>query len=132
MPEAVTINQEELQRRYAAAFDKDEWLASLNRTLAGRGPLRQQRIDTLKAEIARFQLERNAELKEAHKHRNLARLAKGKINKIVSRIHQAQKTDKAEKAIRKKILRRKLTIKRLVAARLQIETAKKLRSTLKL
>lgn len=132
MPDAVTIDRAELDRRLAAAFEKDEWLASLGKTLAGRATLRQQRIESFKVEIVQFQTERSRELGEAHKHRNLARLIKGKINTTVKRINQTQKTDKTEKATRKKIIQRQRTIRQLVKARLQIEVSKHLRRTLKL
>lgn len=132
MSQVATIDREALSRRLTEAFEKDEYIGTLNQVLAKRAQVRQGRIDALKVVVAQHQTERATELKEAHKHRNLARLAKGKINTAVKRINQAQKTDKTEKAVRKKIVRRQNTIRRLVAARVEHEFKKQIRTVTKL
>ena len=105
----VTVDPAELERRLHEAYENDKWLTKLKSELVALHGRRNEKVDAIpKPKTTR----------EAWK--------------LLRAFRKLRDATRSEKAAEKKITKRKTHIKRLVKARLIVETAKQIRISIKL
>lgn len=134
MPLEVKIDREDFKQRLEARIAGDPYLANIANSLTKSKTGRATKIATLNESRQALLMKRSERIAAMHRIRAEATALRAKADTLKDKIYRLrpEKKTRHEKCLERLVTKRKKHLKKLVGARIALETARKIRKELAL